>query len=133
MARYATVLAGDPAQRYRQIDLAARTGGADAHGLVSLLYEEAIRALRSAAWAAANQRFQMKGERVTRAMAVLFALEAGLDFDKGGDLSHTLARLYAGLRQQIADASIGDDPQPFRDAAASLGDIAEAWEMVRPK
>ncbi|KQM96951.1 flagellar protein FliS [Sphingomonas sp. Leaf25] len=133
MARYATVLAGDPAQTYRQVDLAGRTGGADAHGLVSLLYEEAIRALRSAAWAATNYRFQMKSERVTRAMAILFALEAGLDFDKGGDLSRTLSRLYAGLRQQIADASIGDDPVPFTDAAASITDIAEAWEMVRPK
>ncbi len=133
MARYATVLAGDPAQTYRQIDLAARTGGADAHGLVALLYEEAVRALRSAAWATLHQRYAMKSERVTRALAILFALEAGLDFDKGGELSHTLSRLYTGLRQQVGDASIGHDPQPFRDAAASLADIAEAWEMVRPR
>ncbi len=133
MARYATAFAGDPAQTYRSVDLAARTGGADPHALVALLYEEAVRALRSAAWATINQRYAMKSERMTRAMAILFALEAGLDFDKGGDLSLTLSRLYAGLRQQIADASIGHDPHPFTAAAASLADIAEAWETVRPR
>lgn len=76
MTRYATALAGDPAQTYRSVDLAARTGGADPHALVSLLYEEAIRALRSAAWATNNRQYAMKGERVTRATAILFALEA---------------------------------------------------------
>lgn len=133
MARYATALAGDPAQTYRSVDLAARTGGADPHALVSLLYEEAIRALRSAAWATTNRQYAMKGERVTRATAILFALEAGLDFEKGGDLSQTLSRLYTGLREQIVNASIGQDAQPFLNAAASLTDIAEAWEAVRPR
>jgi flagellar protein FliS len=133
MARYATALAGDPAQTYRSVDLAGRTGGADPHALVALLYEEAIRALKSAAWATANDNYTMKSDRVTKATAILFALEAGLDFDKGGDLSHTLSRLYTGLRGQVVDASIGQDPRPFLAAANSLADIAEAWEAVRPR
>lgn len=133
MARYATAFAGDPAQTYRSVDLASRTGGADPHALVALLYEEAIRALRSAAWATTNRNYTMKSDRVTKATAILFALEAGLDFDKGGDLSRTLSRLYAGIRAQVVDASIGQDPAPFESAAAGLADIAEAWEAVRPR
>ncbi|KQN71409.1 flagellar export chaperone FliS [Sphingomonas sp. Leaf67] len=133
MTRYATALSGDPAQTYRSVDLAARTGGADPHALVSLLYEEAVRALRSAAWATDNRQYAMKSDRVTRATAILFALEAGLDFDKGGDLSQTLSRLYTSLREQIVNASIGQDARPFLNAAASLTDIAEAWEAVRPR
>ncbi|MBD8677859.1 flagellar export chaperone FliS [Sphingomonas sp. CFBP 13720] len=133
MARYATALAGDPAQTYRTIDLAGRTGGADPHALVALLYEEAIRALRSAAWATIHRRYAMKSERVTRATAILFALESGLDFETGGDLSHTLSRLYAGLRSQVVNASVGEDARPFEAAALSLTDIADAWGAVRPR
>jgi flagellar protein FliS len=131
LMRYATALAGDPAATYRQIDIAGRTGGADAAGLVTVLYEEGIAALRAAAWAAENRKYQVKSERVTRATAVLFALESGLDFERGGEISRTLATFYHGLRQQIIHASVGHDPAPFRNAADSLAEIASAWQTVR--
>ncbi|WP_448662895.1 flagellar export chaperone FliS [Sphingomonas sp. CJ20] len=131
MPRYATALAGNPADTYRRIDIAGRTTGADPHRLVELLYEEGAAALRAAAWAAEKQQFAVKSERVARATAVLFALEAGLDFEKGGEVSRTLATFYHGLRQQIVRASLGSDPGPFRDAADSLDDIAGAWASVR--
>lgn len=131
MARYATALAGDPAAIYRQVDIVGRTGGADAHGLVELLYEEGVAALRTAAWAAENRNAAVKNERVSRATAVLFALESGLDFDKGGDVARTLSTFYHGVRQQVVQASLGFDPRPFREAAESLTEIAGAWRTVK--
>ncbi len=131
MPRYASALAADPAATYRQIDLAGRTGAADPHALTGLLYVEGISALRSAAWAAEKRKFDVKSERVARATAVLFALEAGLDFERGGDVSKALANFYHGLRQQILQASLGTDPEPFRDAAASLEEIAAAWSSIK--
>jgi len=129
MTRYATALA-DPAATYRQIDLTGRTTGANPHRLVGLLYEEGVAALRAAACAAEGGQGQIKSERVSRATAILFALEAGLDFDKGGDVSRALATFYHGLRQQVLQASIGTDPAPFREAAASLEEIGGAWASV---
>jgi len=129
--RYATALAADPAATYRRVDLAGRTTGADPHQLVALLYEECVSALRSAAWAAEKRQFAVKSERLSRATAVLFALEAGLDFDRGGEVSRTLATFYHGLRQQIVQASLGSNPVPFRDAADSLEEIAGAWTTLK--
>lgn len=131
MPRYATALAGDPAATYRQIDLASRTGGADAHALVDLLYVEAIRALTGAAFATEQGDYRLKSERVTRATAILFALENGLDYERGGEVSRTLATLYRGLRAQVVEASVGQDPAPFRAVAGDLKEIAEAWAAVR--
>ncbi len=128
---YATVLAGDPYATYRQIDVVGRTAEAQGPGLVQLLYEELVSALRAAAWACENNQLRTKSERVTRATAILFALEAGLDFERGGEVSNTLARLYGGIRRSVIDASIGGDPRPFRDAATSLSEIAEAWRSAR--
>ena len=107
--------------------------GAEARGpgLVQLLYEELVSALRAAAWAVENNQLRTKSERVTRATAILFALESGLDFERGGDVSATLARLYAGIRRTVVDASVGTDPTPFRAAATSLNEIADAWRTAR--
>lgn len=129
--RYATMLAGDPGSTYRQIDAAGRTTGADSGALVDLLYIEGAAALRSAAWAMEKGNHAIKSERISRATAILFALEAGLDFERGGDVSKTLANFYHSIRQQILHHSIGVDPAPFRAAAESLEEIASAWKTVR--
>ncbi|UVO51208.1 flagellar protein FliS [Sphingomonas sp. SUN019] len=128
---YASALLRNPAQTYREIDLAGRTANADGPALVQLLYEELIQALRVAAWAAERKQFATKSERVTRATAILFALEAGLDFEKGGDVSTTLARLYAGARRQVIDASLGQDGAPFRSVADTFEEIGAAWRTAR--
>lgn len=130
-AVYATRTGRDPATTYRQIELAGQTGGADGPALVQLLYDEAVRALRGAAWAAENGKYAMKSDKVTRATAILFALEAGLDFDAGGEVAVTLGRLYAGARRTVVEAAIGADPRPFREVAETLDQIGAAWRTVR--
>lgn len=127
---YASALR-DPDATYRQIDLVGRTTEADGPALVQLLYEEAVHALRAAAWAAENRQMKTKSDKVTRATAILFALEANLDHDAGGDVAMTLARLYAGARRMIVDASIGSDPTPFREVATMLEEIGQAWRTAR--
>jgi len=128
---YASAFLTDPAAVYRQIDVVGRTAMADGPALVQLLYEELIAALRSAAWATEHGQLARESERVTRATAILFALEAGLDFDNGGEMSITFAKLYAGARKQIVDGSLGQDANVFRAVAANMVEIAEAWETVR--
>ncbi len=124
-------LTTDAAATYRTIDAVGRTAAADPHQLVELMYKECIAALRSAAFATENGQFPVKSERIARATAILFALEGGLDFERGGDVSRTLATLYHGLRNQIVHASIGSDPAPFRAVADDLEEIAGAWSAAR--
>ncbi len=128
---YASALLRDPAATYRQIDVAGRTATADGPALVQLLYDELVGALRAAAHAAEHGHYAAKSGRVTRATAILFALEAGLDFDRGGEVSATLARLYAGARATVLDAAMHNDPAPFRDTADTLAEIAGAWRTAR--
>lgn len=124
-------LSTDAAATYRSIDAVGRTAAADPHQLVELMYKECVAALRAAAFATEKQQFPVKSERLARATAILFALEAGLDFERGGEVSRTLATLYHGLRNQIVQASIGNDPTPFRAVANDLEDIATAWTAAR--
>lgn len=131
MAHYATTLGRNPEATYRQIDIAGRTGEADPHQLVALLYDELGRALRAATAAIDSGNRSVKSDKTTRAISILFALEAGLDFERGGNLSQTLAGLYRGARARVIDASLGDDPQPFIEVANNIAQIAQAWAEVR--
>ena len=128
---YASAMLRDPARTYRSIDLAGRTAAADGPALVQLLYEELTQALRVAAWAADHRQYATKSERVTRATAILFSLEANLDFEAGGEVSQILARFYAGCRRQVIEASIGTVGAPFRAVASELEEIAQAWKLAR--
>jgi flagellar protein FliS len=87
--------------------------------------------LRAAAFAAEKKQPTVKSERISRATAILFALESNLDFERGGEVSRTLATLYHGLRAQIIQSSIGNDPKPFRAVADDLEEIAGAWSQAR--
>lgn len=128
---YASTLLRDPWSTYREIDAAGRTAqAASGPALVQLLYAELVAALRAAACATEARQFRVKSERITRATAILFALETGLDFDHGGEVSTTLAKLYAGARGEIVKASIGDDPRPLRATADTMDDIAAAWRTA---
>lgn len=124
-------LSTDAAATYRSIDAVGRTAAADPHQLIELMYKECVAALRSAAFATENGQYPVKSERIARATAILFALEGGLDFERGGEVSRTLATLYHGLRNQIIHASIGNDPAPFRAVADDLEEVAGAWSQAR--
>ncbi len=125
-------LSANAAATYRSIDAVGRTAAAlDPHELVELMYKECIAALRSAAFAAEKRQLVVKSERIARATAIMFALESNLDFERGGEVSRTLATLYHGLRAQIINASIGNDPAPFRAVADDLEEIAGAWSQAR--
>ncbi|MBS0505025.1 MAG: flagellar protein FliS, partial [Proteobacteria bacterium] len=93
---YASRLSRDPRETYHAVDLASRTGGANPHQLISVLYEDLLRELRLGALAIEQGDHANKNARLTKAIALLFALEAGLDFDKGASVAETLSRFYRG-------------------------------------
>ncbi len=120
----------DPGQIYQTVDLNSRVGGASPHGLVELLYDDLLLALRQAAFAMERGQHERKSERVTRALSVLFALEGGLDFARGGEVAASLSSLYRGARERVTRASIANDARTVLDVAEGIGEIASAWKQI---
>ncbi len=127
---YASRVLRDPLETYRQVDLASRTGGASPHQLITVLYEDALRELRLGAIAIEARDHPAKSARLTKAVALLFALEAGLDFDKGGSVAETLSKFYRGCRDAVMRASIENDAALVRDVVANVGEIAASWKQI---
>lgn len=117
--------------RYQAVDVVSRVEGADPHGLVTILYEELLKALDAMAVAMARKEFGQRGERQSKALRVLSGLEASLDFEEGGEIAVGLARVYREARRLVIAAGRDNDAAKIEQAREMMSGIAEAWAQIR--
>ncbi len=126
-SRYAGPIANGVGSHYRDLDIAARVGGASPHGLIQILFDEAMRAIDTLA------AVERSGGRLpavqSRAMLVLHGLETGLDHDKGGSLAATLAAVYREARRLLATQGSGR-AAALGQARTILGEVSTAWAAI---
>ena len=115
---------------YNSIDVTSRIEGASPHRLVSILFEELLKALE--AMAAAQQRGDLgqRGSRQARALAILSGLETSLDFEKGGEIAKGLAAIYREARRLVMAAADENSAAPVMQAREMLKEIASAWDGI---
>ena len=95
---------------------------------IVLLHESAIRNLLDAKLAIAERRIEDRFHRVTRAHAIVGALQSSLDFELGGEIAPLLDRLYDHILGRLMSINLQDDPaicdeivQPAHAHAGRLG------------
>jgi len=116
--------------RYQSVDIESRIEGASPHGLVSILFEELMKALDIMI---AAQRAGMRAkviDRQARASNILLALETSLDYRNGGDIAVNLARVYREARRLVQLGGRNGQAEPVEQAQDYLRGIVEAWESI---
>jgi len=113
--------------RYGQIDLAGRIEGASPHGLISILYEELLIAIQLAA---SGGQHQVQAQALSRGLNILQSLQDSLDFERGGEVSATLARVYDEVRRQLLTGVREQQPDRVRNAREIIAGIADAWRQI---
>jgi flagellar protein FliS len=117
--------------QYRNVDVMTRIEGATPHGLVAILYEEALTRMTSLKGALLNGDASRRGESQARVLAILAALDAGLDHDKGGEVAGLLAQVYAEAHRLVVAAVQAGEAAQVDKARAIIADIASAWDQIR--
>src|SRR5580692_7433358 len=97
----------NPVGAYRQFSVQ----GATPFGLIVLLYDGAISALRSAIKAMEAQDIEQKCHHIKRALAIIVQLEGSLNFELGGEVAKTLKSLYVYTRVRAQKANIENSPE----------------------
>jgi len=124
---------GGVSARYRTIDMSSRVEGASPHRLVAVLFEEVLASIEAAQAAGRQDNFAKRAERQNRAISILHALEASLDFEKGGEIATGLSSIYREARRLIALPAQDGRYEAMEQARAMLADIASAWESIGGK
>ncbi len=105
----------------------------DSHSMVLLLFDELIKSMRIFCENIDSKTadINMKSERMSKSLTIIYALQSSLDFEKGGEIAENLFRLYEYAREQIINDSKTGEAAGTLIAMASLEDIREAWVEIR--
>ena len=77
-----------------------------------------------------NQRYEQKGESISKCINILNGLSSALDFDSGGEVVTNLARLYDYCAYRLYHASVNLDVAAL-DEVELLIKLKGGWIGVR--
>lgn len=120
------------AGQYREVDLAARVAVASPHHLVTMLFDGLRAALYAAERAVTRGEARPRIRSVTKALAILDALESSLDFVTGGTVARALEALYGELRALVVAGNAEARPELLSAAAGRVTTLGRAWAAVDP-
>lgn len=93
-------------------------------------YDGALRFIRQAEQHINARNFAGKGERLSRAHAVVAELRANLDHTRAPELCAELDRLYVYVLDCITEANSNTDAAPLAGACKVLEQLRSAWVQV---
>jgi flagellar secretion chaperone FliS len=116
--------------QYKSLELASRVEGASPHALVSILYDELLRALDVLGAALRQGRDIAREPSAARARSILTALAASLDFDQGGSVAQTLAGVYRAMTLTLSEALTKGDAGKLSELRDGVATISESWRRI---
>lgn len=120
------------ASAYRNLQLETSVENASPHGLITLLFDGALTAIRQGRAAMQAQDVAAKGLAMTRAIRIVEeGLKASLD-PAAGDLSQRLSLLYDYIARQLLVASARNDTALLDQVAGLLTPLRDAWLAIDP-
>ena len=97
---------------------------------VVMLYDGAIKFLRLAGADIDSGNLVAKAEHTNRALDILNYLQSILDFEQGGEVAHTLDRLYTLVSMKVLRGSANLDSKAICAAAELLAPVRDSWNQI---
>jgi flagellar secretion chaperone FliS len=118
-----------PSNIYQQVEVAT----ANNLRLVVMLYDGAIRFLSQAKVEITNRNLVGKAVSIDRALAIVSELQSTLEIEEGGEIAHSLNRIYNYMNERILDGSAKLDCQPLDEVIKLLRILNSAWSEIARK
>lgn len=109
--------------QYKKTSINTRSRGR----VLLMLYDGAIRFLEQAKVAIDQKRPDLRGERISRAHAIISELNLTLDHEVAPELCANLERLYLYMLNQITEANRTNDTEKIELVIELLDDLRGAW------
>ena len=119
-------MALNPYQQYR----ATKVETAGSVDLIVMLYQGAVRFIRTGLEALDRRDFKAVNENFIKAQNIVVELRGSLNHEDGGDIAKQLSSLYDYCYRQLIMANVKKDPAPAREVIGILRDLGTAWQQV---
>jgi flagellar protein FliS len=101
--------------------------------LLLMLYEGAIRFLKTAIKAAEEKNIAERGWNIGKTFDIIMELNNTLDHKVGGDIAKNLEQLYMYIMEQLTKANISGSPEPLKSALMVLENLYGGWVQAVEK
>ncbi|KAF0801733.1 flagellar protein FliS [Alcanivorax xiamenensis] len=119
---------------YARVGVESGVMSASPHQLITLLFDGAQSAIRTARLHLQDGRAAEKGAAISKALDIVNnGLKAALDLERGGELAERLAALYDYVARLLLAANLHNDDERLRQAAELLENIGSAWRDIDPR
>ncbi|SCY32842.1 flagellar export chaperone FliS [Desulfoluna spongiiphila] len=95
--------------------------------ILVMLYEGAIKFIHLAVRGIDEKRPALKGEYISKVLAILTELSAALDMERGGEIAENLAALYDYMVRRLTEANIKNDTAALREVETLIVSLKEGF------
>jgi len=103
---------------------------ADSIGLVQILYQGSIQAVRDARRHLADKDIRARSAAISKAMSFLNELASSLDHSTGGEIATNLAQLYRYMQDRLLQANLHQADEPLVETLGLLTTLDQAWQTI---
>lgn len=118
-------------RQYHAVNLESQTSSASPVQLVLVLFGGLMDELARAKGHIQHQRYEQKGESISKCINILNGLSSALDFEQGGDVVTDLARLYDYCIYRLYNGSVHLDTEAIDEVISLLSTLKGGWEGVQ--
>ncbi|MHC4114909.1 MAG: flagellar export chaperone FliS [Planctomycetota bacterium] len=98
--------------------------------LVVMLYEGAIKFLKLAIKEIEAGNTEEKGKYISKAIDIIFELNAVLDMEAGGEVAANLRKLYLFMGRHLTEANTKQDIGKIEEVIKLLEELNQSWKAI---
>ncbi|MCB1675720.1 MAG: flagellar export chaperone FliS [Halioglobus sp.] len=116
--------------QYKSVGVQSGLTDASPHQLITMLLDGALDRVACARGAIERSEVARKGELLGSAIAIIDSMRASLDYDKGGEISVNLGRLYDYVERRLVEANATANTAVLDEASSLLREIKAGWVAI---
>ena len=118
-------------EAYKQAETIGLTEVSNPHEIIQTLFKELIKSMNLFEKSLVDKDMvETKSSSFAKSLTIIYSLQTSLDFEKGGEISNNLFRIYEYSRQQLINDLKNGSPQGVKNAITIIKEIAEAWDQI---
>ncbi|WIO73448.1 flagellar export chaperone FliS [Porticoccaceae bacterium LTM1] len=117
-------------QQYRNVGNQSAVMDASPHQLVAMLFNGALQRIAEAKGHIDRNEVSLKGEKISKAIAIVDSLRASLDHEVGGEVTQNLHSLYDYIESRLMKANLNSSQEILDEVAGLIREVKSGWDEI---
>jgi flagellar protein FliS len=118
-------------EAYKQAENIGLSEVTNPHEIIQTLFKELIKSMSLFERSLRDvNMLESRSSSFAKSLTIIYSLQTSLDFEKGGEISNNLFRIYEYSRQQLISDLKNGEPKGVPNAITIVKEIADAWNQI---